>query len=149
MNPDVSVAPEIAQLMEPPRPVSGRPVPSPARPTVGDLARELRQLTGAPDRWWSLVRFDAEHPVQVDIPTDGSYRAWLSILPPATQDDQPCRCGLVTVVAGELTEHATHHPPQRLLPGQVRVHGAPGPHQAVNTSDGYTVSVHLRARPGQ
>ena len=144
MNPDVSVAPEIAQLMEPARPVSGRPAPSPARLTVGDLARELRQLTGTPDQWWSLVRFDATHPVQVAIPTAGAYLAWLSILPPAASDQGECRCDVVTVVAGELTEPAC---PKPLLPGQVRVHGAPGPHQAVNTSDGYTVSVHLRALP--
>jgi hypothetical protein len=139
VNPDVSVAPEIAQLMEPPRP----PAP-PARPTIGELARELRNITGSPDRWWNLVRFDAGHPVRVGIPTAGPYEAWLSILPPAAADHGECRCDVVTVVAGELTEPAR---PKPLLPGQVRVHGAPGGHRAVNSGDGYTVSVHLRATP--
>ena len=155
MNPDVSVAPEIAQLMERPRPAGDRPVTSPARrPTMGDLARELRQLTGAPDRWWSLVRFDAEHPVRVPIPAAGPYQAWLSILPPAASDDQLCGCDVVTVVAGELTEHGGPTVLKPLVPGRIRVHGAhqpggAGPHHAVNTSDGYTVSVQLHALPGQ
>jgi hypothetical protein len=139
VNPDVSVAPEIAQLMEPPRPPA-----APARPAIGDLARELRNITGSPDRWWNLVRFDAGHPVRVGIPTAGLYEAWLSILPPAAADQGECRCDVVTVVAGELTEPAS---PKPLLPGQVRVHGAPGGHRAVNTGDGYTVTVHLRATP--
>ena len=39
--------------------------------------------------------------------------------------------------------------PKPLVPGRLRVHGAPGGHRAVNTSDGYTVSVHLRAHPAQ
>ena len=78
MNPDVSVAPEIAQLMEPPRTEPGtgpgtepQTGPAPATDTVGALARELRNITGAPERWWRLVRFDAEHPVHVDIPAAG------------------------------------------------------------------------------
>jgi hypothetical protein len=152
VNPDVSVAPEIAQLMERPRPAGSQPAgtqPAGTQPTVGDLARELKAITGTPDLWWSLVRFDAAHPVRVPIPTAGAYQAWLSILPPAAVDHGAS--DVLTVVAGELTEQATGQPPgapgtvKRLLPGQVRVHGAPGPHQAVNTSDGYTVSVHLRA----
>ncbi|HEY0718794.1 MAG TPA: hypothetical protein VGD68_14350 [Streptosporangiaceae bacterium] len=145
MNPDVSLAPEIAQLME--------PLPSrvaPVSTTIGELARALRNITASPDRWWSLVRFDAGQPVRVALPTSspagGAYEAWLSILPPGAGDDLDCRCDVVTVVAGELTEPGC---PKPLVPGRVRVHGAPGPHRAVNTGDGYTVSLHLRGRPGQ
>lgn len=148
VHPDVSVAPEIAQLMEPQRPAEPAvPGPAPAALTTGDLARELKRLTATPDRWWSLVHFDAEHPVHAEIPTAGACQAWLSILPPsAVSHDQ---CDVLTVLAGELTEQASHLSSKPLLPGRVRVHGAPGPRRAVNTSDGYTVSVHLRARPGQ
>ncbi|HEX4257934.1 MAG TPA: hypothetical protein VH089_22780 [Streptosporangiaceae bacterium] len=142
MNPDVSVAPEIAQLMERPGPA----VTSFARATIGDLARELKAITGTPDLWWSLVRFDAEHAVHMPIATVGAHQAWLSILPPAAIDHDDS--DVVTVVAGELTERSTGTALKPLLPGQIRVHGAPGPRQAVNTSDGYTVSVHLRAQPG-
>ena len=148
MNPDVSVAPEIAQLMERPGPADSLPAPSPARPgrpTIGDLTRELKAITGTPDLWWSLVRFDAEHPIRVPIPTAGAHQAWLSILPPAAADHS--ESDVVTVVAGELTERSAGTALKPLLPGQIRVHGAPGPRQAVNTSDGYTVSVHLRAHP--
>ena len=152
MNPDVSVAPEIAQLMEP----LGLLAPNPAavtRLSVGDLARQLKLITGAPERWWHLVRFDPGQTVVVDIPLDGPYRAWLTILPPAAADSAAAdsatetgeRGDVITVVAGELTEHGT----SPLTPGRVRVHGASQPRRAVNTSDGYTVSVHLCAHPAQ
>ena len=147
MNPDVSVAPEIAQLMEP----LGLLAPDPAavtRLSVGDLARQLKLITGAPERWWHLVRFDPRQTVVVDIPLDGPYRAWLTILPPAaagSATETGERGEVITVVAGELTEHGT----SPLTPGRVRVHGASQPRRAVNTSDGYTVSVHLCAHPAQ
>ena len=147
MNPDVSVAPEIAQLMEP----LGLLAPDPAavtRLSVGDLARQLKLITGAPERWWHLVRFDPRQTVVVDIPLDGPYRAWLTILPPAaagSATETGERGDVITVVAGELTEHGT----SPLTPGRVRVHGASQPRRAVNTSDGYTVSVHLCAHPAQ
>jgi hypothetical protein len=146
VNPDVSVAPEIAQLMEP----LGLLAPNPAavtRLSVGDLARQLKLITGAPERWWHLVRFDPGQAVVVDIPLDGPYRAWLTILPPAagSATETGERGDVITVVAGELTEHGT----SPLTPGRVRVHGASQPRRAVNTSDGYTVSVHLCAHPAQ
>jgi len=144
VNPDVSVAPEIAQLMEPlrllaPGPAAGIPL------TAGDLARQLKLVTGAPDRWWHLVQFDPARPVVVDIPADGPYRAWLTILPPAATDPGDHRSDVVTVVAGELTETGLNP----LTPGRIRVHGGGQPRPAANTSDGYTVSVHLCARPGK
>jgi hypothetical protein len=164
VNPDVSVAPEIAQLMAPLGLLNPNPHPAAVtRLSVGDLARQLKLITGAPERWWHLVRFDPGQPVVVDIPVDGPYRAWLTILPPAATasasdsatDSATAETGehsdVITVVAGELTESGT----SPLTPGRVRVHGAGQPHRArqprraVNTSDGYTVSVHLRAHPAQ
>jgi hypothetical protein len=157
VNPDVSVAPEIAQLMAPLGLLHPNPHPAAVtRLSVGDLARQLKLITGAPERWWHLVRFDPGQPVVVDIPVDGPYRAWLTILPPAATATASAtetgeRSDVITVVAGELTEPGT----SPLTPGRVRVHGAGQPHRAsqprraVNTSDGYTVSVHLRAHPAQ
>ena len=160
MNPDISVAPEIAQLMEPLGLLNPNPHPAAVtRLSVGDLARQLKLITGAPERWWHLVRFDPGQPVVVDIPVDGPYRAWLTILPPAaptatatdsaTETDSATGTGersdVITVVAGELTEPGA----TPLTPGKVRVHGASQPRRTVNTSDGYTVSVHLRAHPAQ
>jgi hypothetical protein len=144
VNPDVSVAPEIAQLMEPLRLLA----PSPAagtQLTTGDLARQLKLITGAPDRWWHLVRFDPAQPVMVDIPADGPYRAWLTILPPAATDPGDRPSDVITVVAGELTENGLNP----LTPGRIRVHGGGRPRRAANTSDGYTVSVHLCGRAGK
>ena len=157
MNPDVSVAPEIAQLMEPP-PLAERAVAAGTGLTIGDLARQLKLMTGAPERWWHLVRFDPARPLAVDIPVDGPYRAWLTILPPATTatpaiapapaDTAQRRCDVVTVVAGELTEAGPGADLAPLTPGKVRVHGGGRTRRAVNTGDGYTVSVHLRGHPG-
>jgi hypothetical protein len=144
VNPDVSVAPEIAQLMEPLRLLTPSPASAGTQLTVGDLARQLKLITGAPDRWWHLVRFDPAQPIVVDIPLNGPYRAWLTILPPAATDLGERPSDVITVVAGELTETGL----DPLTPGRIRVHGGGRARQAVNTGDGYTVSVHLRGHSG-
>jgi hypothetical protein len=162
VNLDISVAPEIAQLMSTGSPRLGGPGPDgpsgsarhgadggPA--TIGDLARQLRLITAAPERWWSLVRFDPDRAVRVAIPTDGPGEAWLLIIPPHsgwTGDDGECGCEVVTVVAGEVTEQAIDDcgvATRPLLPGRTRVHGSGQLHQVINRSDGYAVSVHARA----
>src|SRR6201996_7623296 len=121
------MAPEIARLMEPTpaEHAALAPASAPAAMSTGDLARELRRLTATPDRWWSLVHFDAGHPVHAEIPTDGAYEAWLSILPPsAASHDQ---CDVLTVLAGELTEQASQISSKPLGPGPGRVPRAPRP----------------------
>src|SRR6516225_8736334 len=54
---DISVAPEIAILAEASLLIPAQParaaVPA-ARPTLGTLARHLRLLAAAPERWWGL-----------------------------------------------------------------------------------------------
>ncbi|MGD0937099.1 MAG: hypothetical protein ABR922_21340 [Streptosporangiaceae bacterium] len=166
MDLDVSVAPEIAQLMRTGSPRLCSPAPDgpsgsgrhgadggPA--TIGDLARRLRLITAAPEYWWSLVRFDPDRAVRVAIPTDGAGEAWLLIIPPHsgwTGDDGKCGCEVVTVVAGEVTEQAINDcgvATRPLLPGRTRVHGSGQLHQVINRSDGYAVSVHARQGPGQ
>ena len=170
MNLDVSVAPEIAQLMESGRPGPGRsheqPAPAvSATPTVGELARQLRLSTAAPERWWGLVRFDPERPVRVSIPVEGPAEVWLMIIPPpadgapgagglagddsAGGGDCDCDCEVVAVVAGEVTEQVIGDggvAMAPLLPGKMRVHGSGQLHQVINRSAGYTVSAHARAR---
>jgi len=153
VNLDVSVAPEIAQLIGP---GPGRPAGPTA--TVGELARQLRLIMAAPERWWGRVRFDPERPVRVSIPLDGTLdgpaEAWLMIIPPAAPGgwaDGPgdCGCEVVTVVAGEVTEQAIGDSgvaTTPLLPGKVRVHGSGQLHQVINRSASYTVSVHARAK---
>ena len=172
MNLDVSVAPEIAQLMDSGRPGRGRSheQPSPAvsaTPTVGELARQLRLITAAPERWWGLVRFDPERPGRVSIPVEGPAEVWLMIIPPPADggpaqggwpgddsadsgDGGDCGCEVVAVVAGEVTEQVIGDggvATAPLLPGKMRVHGSGQLHQVINRSAGYTVSVHARARP--
>ncbi len=202
MNLDVSVAPELAQLIGPPVAAATAPaaasVAAPAvtpghqdapAATIGRLAQELRLITAAPERWWGLVRFDPEHPVRIEIPAGDagpggaaapSCEVWLMITPPsprAARAAEPapsadcadgtggagagCRCEVVTVIAGELTEQQTERLTERLAgqvigagapaatplpPGRIRVHGRGRLHRMTNRSGGYTVSLHARAR---
>ncbi len=168
MNLDVSVAPEIAQLIAPGPPgLPGSGLPAGSAATIGELARQLRLVTAAPERWWGLVRFAPERPVRVSLPMDGPAEAWLMIIPPsapaASKDpdrdrdagggwaEGDCGCEVVTVVAGEVTEQAIGDggvATTPLVPGKMRVHGSGQLHQVVNRSAGYTVSVHARARRG-
>ena len=166
MNLDLSIAPEIAQLAgpgpgrfpDPPAPaLAGQPAP-----TVGELARQLRLIMAAPERWWGLVRFDPDQPVRVSIPVDGPAEAWLMILPPPAHDDSlhtdpvhgggGCGCEVVTVVAGEVTEQVIGDGGVATAPlrtGRMRVHGSGQLHQVINRSAGYTVSLHARAATPQ
>jgi hypothetical protein len=176
VNLDVSVAPEIAQLIEP-RPDAGRAAPGPApgpgpaapgragpapAPTAGRLAGQLRLLTAEPGRWWGLVRFDPGQPVRVPIPAEPWYDAWLVVIPPPRRggwagDGGACACDVVTVVAGEVTEQAARTPaavgtpgtpgtPGPLLSGRFRVHAPGPPHRLVNLGGSYAVTLHARAR---
>ena len=90
----MSVAPEIARLAETVLLVSPRPAAQPgqpgvpgARPTLGTLARRLRMIAATPERWWGLVRFDPDRPVNIAIEVDPGCHAWLMVLPPGDRDD--------------------------------------------------------------
>jgi hypothetical protein len=167
VNLDLSAAPEIAQLVSRgPLAASLPPVRGGSRlaggghdgagpaPTVGWLARQLRLITAAPERWWALVRFDPHRPVRVSIPADRSCEAWLMIIPPLAGgrwagDDAECGCEVVTVVAGEVTEqtvNARDAAVTPLLPGKVRVHGRRQLHRVTNRAGSYAVSLHARGR---
>jgi hypothetical protein len=147
---DISVAPEIAILAEaslliPAQPAgAGAPV---ARPTLGTLARHLRLLAAAPERWWGLVRFDPDRSVRIEVEDRPDYRAWLVVLPPAhagqQSDGQDCDCDVATVIAGEATEGG---PGSAVLrPGPTRVHGQR--HRLRGHGAGYSISLHARGVP--
>jgi hypothetical protein len=149
----MSVAPEIAilagaSLLIPAQPIrAGTPGPAAARPTLGTLARQLRLLAAAPERWWSLVRFDPDRSVRIGVEDRPEYRAWLVVLPPA-QAGQPragqdCDCDVATVIAGEATDGGPGSPVLR--PGSTRVHGQP--HRLRGHGAGYSISLHARAVP--
>jgi hypothetical protein len=161
VNLDVSVAPEIAQLIEPRRAPYGPP------PTVGRLAAQLRLITASPERWWGLVRFDPDQPVRVTIPTGPWSEAWLMIIPPSQRDRRAgdgagwasgaeCDCEVSAVVAGEATEviEAAKAPgvggnnevAAPLLPGRVRVHAPGHSHRVVNLGRAYAVTIHAHVR---
>ncbi len=113
--------------------------PAAPRLTLGRLAGRLRTTVAAPERWWGLVRFDADHPVRIAVDGDPSYAAWLLVLPPG-HAGLSCDCDAVTVIAGEVTEGAG----AALRPGPIRVHGQR--HWLRGHGPGYTVSLHARAR---
>jgi hypothetical protein len=154
----MSVAPEIAilagaSLLIPAQPIrAGTPGPAAARPTLGTLARQLRLLAAAPERWWSLVRFDPDRSVRIGVEDRPEYRAWLVVLPPAQAGQQSagqqsasqdCDCDVATVIAGEVTDGG---PGSTVLrPGSTRVHGQR--HRLSGHGPGYSISLHARAVP--
>ena len=151
----MSVAPEIAILAEaaslvPAQPAARRRTEQDeqdeqdgqhaAQPTLGTLARRLRMLAAAPERWWGLVRFDPDRSVRIEIVDRPEYGAWLVVLPPGDAG-QDCDCHAATVIAGEATEGA---PGSALLrPGPTRVHGQR--HRLRGHGAGYSISLHARA----
>ena len=161
----MSVAPEIAILAEasmfvPAQPAARQPRdqrepreqqaydgPPALRPTLGTLARHLRLLAAAPERWWGLVRFDPDRSVRIQVEDQPGYRAWLVVLPPAQAGQQSagqdCDCDVATVIAGEATDGG---PGSTVLrPGSTRVHGQR--HRLRGHGAGYTISLHARAVP--
>ena len=149
----MAVAPEIAilagaSLLVPAQPMrTGTPGPAGTRPTLGMLARQLRLLAAAPERWWGLVRFDPDRSVRIGVEDRPDYRAWLVVLPPARAGQrsagQDCDCDVATVIAGEATEGG---PGSTVLrPGSTRVHGQR--HRLRGQGSGYSISLHARAVP--
>ena len=161
----MSVAPEIAILAEasmfvPVQPAARQPReqhepreqqahggPPAPRPTLGTLARHLRLLAAAPERWWGLVRFDPDRSVRIQVEDRPEYRAWLVVLPPAQAGQQSvgqdCDCDVATVIAGEATDGG---PGSTVLrPGSTRVHGQR--HRLRGHGAGYSISLHARAVP--
>ena len=151
MSVDMSVAPEIARLAGTVLLVPAQPTVPPAptpdlteqagtQPTLGTLARRLRSIAAAPERWWGLVRFEPDHSVAIIVEECAAYRAWLMVLPPGDAG-QACDCDAATMIAGEATEGT---PPSAVLrPGPVRVHG--GRHELRGRGTGYSISLHARA----
>ena len=159
----MSVAPEIAILAEasmfvPAQPAARQPReqreqqahdgPPALRPTLGTLARHLRLLAAAPERWWGLVRFDPDRPVRIQVEDRPQYRAWLVVLPPAHAGQQSagqdCDCDVATVIAGEVTDGGPGSSTV-LRPGSTRVHGQR--HRLRGHGAGYSISLHARAVP--
>lgn len=145
----MSVAPEIARLagaallvpvQEGPR--AGGYAQA-ATLTLGTLARELRMLAAAPERWWGLVQFSPDRSVKIMVEDHPGYQAWLMILPPG-DGGQDCDCAAAAVIAGEVTEGAPGSAPLR--PGPVRVHGQR--HGLRGRGAGYSISLHARAAAG-
>jgi hypothetical protein len=144
MNADMSTAPEIALL------AGGTPwVPAPSPPTIGTLARELRQIADHPQRWWGLVRCSEDRSVSmgIELPVKRiAFAAWVTVLAP---DDLGvyCDCDLMTVVAGAAAEESVADGggvTTELRPGRMRVHGQGFVHQIRAAGQGYAISLHVR-----
>jgi hypothetical protein len=164
----MSVAPEIARLAETRLLVPGQPAALPvggpegprerpdgadpagerttAQPTLGTLARRLRSIAAAPERWWGLVRFDPDRSFQITVEDGPAYCAWLVVLPPGDAG-QSCDCDVATMIAGEATEGTSATEGMSaatvLRPGPVRVHG--DRHGLRGRGTGYSISLHARA----
>jgi hypothetical protein len=142
---DMSVAPEIARLAEAALLIPEQPTAAPAATgehtlTLGALACRLRSIAATPERWWGLVRFEADRSVEVTVEESAAYRAWLVILPPGDAGHS-CDCDVATMIAGEATEGTAAS--AVLRPGPVRVHGER--HGLRGRGTGYSISLHARA----
>jgi len=131
----MSAAPEIALLAAavPVPAVSPAGAPASTPLTLGTMARRLRMLAAAPERWWGLVRFDPARSVRIEMEDQPAYGAWLMILPPGDAG-RPCDCDVATLIAGEAAEGAALHP------GRIRVHGQR--HWLRGHGAGYSISLH-------
>jgi hypothetical protein len=108
--------------------------------TVGTLARSLRSIAATPERWWGLVRFEPDRPVQITVEEGAAYRAWLVVMPPGDAG-QSCDCDVATMIAGEATDGA---PASAVLrPGPMRVHARR--HSLRGQGAGYSISLHAQA----
>jgi hypothetical protein len=142
---DMSVAPEIARLAEAALLIPEQPTAAPTATgehtlTLGALACRLRSIAATPERWWGLVRFEADRSVEVTVEESAAYRAWLVILPPGDAGHS-CDCDVATMIAGEATEGTAAS--AVLRPGPVRVHGER--HGLRGRGTGYSISLHARA----
>ncbi|MBO0817859.1 MAG: cysteine dioxygenase [Actinobacteria bacterium] len=156
MNPDLSAAPEIAQLAAggtPHEPFGSKNGSN--RLTTGSLAAVVRETAADPGRWWSRVRFDAERPVRTRLPAGPGFQLWLVTTPPgyratreaAAPGSPAARPGseVLTVLAGELAEHtvtADGDEIRPLRPNRVRVRGQGDRPRIVNPGACYAVSLH-------
>jgi hypothetical protein len=140
LNAEMSVAPEIALLAAASFPVT-QLAGSPGPLTLGTLARHLRTLSAAPERWWGLVRFDPARSVQIEVEDQPGYGAWLVVMPPGDAG-RDCDCDVATLIAGEAAEGNGV-----LRPGQARVHGPR--HWLRGHGAGYSISLHARAVPAR
>jgi cysteine dioxygenase type I len=149
MNPDLSVAPELAQLAW--LPASAPPLRNPGGPTghvtAGRLAGLVRDAAADPSRWWHLARFDPERPVHVRLDAAPGCELWLVTTPPGysgvVRDCGP-GCEALTVVAGELAERTITEAgvaERPLRPNRVRIRGRGHLHETVNTGTCYAVSM--------
>jgi hypothetical protein len=142
LNTDLSVAPEIALLAAPlVAPQAKAQTDAPPPRTDGRLAGDLADLAAAPQRWWDLVRFDADGPLRIPVP--GAPGAWLLVVPPGAAAD--CECGLATALAGEAVETSgpsAADSARPLRPGRVLVHGSRAPHRLLTAGHGYSVTLH-------
>ena len=139
----MSAAPEIALLASAASfpaikpagndPAGNEPASTPL--TLGTMARRLRMLAAAPERWWGLVRFDPARSVLIEMEDQPTYGTWLMILPPGDVG-LACDCDVATLIAGEADEGAALHP------GRIRVHGQQ--HWLRGHGVGYSISLHAR-----
>lgn len=130
--------------------------PAPAHPsTVAGFAGLARTIAADRDSWAPLVRYDPLSRWYHRLRTGPGYEVWLlSWLPGQSsgRHDHGASSGVLTVLAGELTEHvrstggrggARAAAPRLLTPGAQRVFAPGYVHEAVNDSLEPAVSLHI------
>jgi hypothetical protein len=153
MNPDLSTAPEIAQLAggragaSSYAASSGTPVP-----TVGGMAALLRAAAARPARWLRLVSFDPGGQITRYVQTDQSCGMWLIVTPPGYRGglQEQAAGEVLTLIAGSLVEHCltlAGVARRQLCEGRIWVRGGHHWHETINPGNGFAVSLHVRPVP--
>jgi quercetin dioxygenase-like cupin family protein len=128
---------EVPHLLAPPR-----EHPSTVAEFVG-LARELAADRGL---WCPLVRYDAASRWYHRLRSGPGYEVWLLSWVPGQGSgphDHGSSAGVLTVLAGELTERTPHGAARTLPPGAQRVLPPGHGHEVVNDALEPAVSLHV------
>jgi quercetin dioxygenase-like cupin family protein len=113
--------------------------------TVAEFAGLARSLAADPPQWAPLVRYDATSRWYHRLRTGPGYEVWLLSWVPGQgsgQHDHGPSAGVLTVLAGVLTEH-TRSATRSLAPGAQRVFAPGYVHEVVNDAIEPAVSLHI------
>ncbi|MCR8579055.1 cysteine dioxygenase [Streptomyces sp. Isolate_219] len=120
--------------------------PVPAHPaTVAGFAGLARSIAADRAAWAPLVRYDATTRWYHRLRTGPGYEVWLLSWVPGQgsgRHDHGASSGVLTVLEGELTEHAEDGP-RTLTAGAQRVFAPGYVHEVVNDALAPAVSLHV------
>ncbi|MFD8965409.1 cysteine dioxygenase [Streptomyces sp. NPDC059568] len=136
---DLQIAGDLLEVLHLLQPARQHPV------TVAEFAGLARTLAADRAQWAPLVRYDATSRWYHRLRTGPGYEVWLLSWVPGQgtgRHDHGRSSGLLTVLAGELTERSGSGS-RTLVPGAQRVFAPGYVHEVVNDAIEPAVSLHI------